>query len=332
MASLYCPCCFLLVAFYLLLSVHFFHLFLNATAERKSDRAAFTHGKELLQAISLGLSQFEVYENRTRTADMINLNDYEEMVTTFLYDSHTSYSLLSDPSMYINLDDPKHLASFGTIRELSDSHVIQCGHSKLVADGTFLVGSSQGSWALEPSVAHEIARSMAHLHPDHLVERKEKGLTMIRVVVRTEEYRIDIDNADSYDGTGAEMCSKLLTESIHPLELFSRMRLKTITESPFQHIYRQRDTATDELSSQSSSHLRKEMSAIVTPDLPIIACTGKSAGYVVQGKGDTYAYELGGLAGCAEYSADVPGSFNFNYDPPSGTKLCIMLHVMLCVC
>jgi hypothetical protein len=72
-------------------------------AERNSKEAVFTHGKELLEAISMGLSDFEVFENRTRTAEMVNLNDYEEMSKTFLYDSHTSYSLLSDPSMYLNL-------------------------------------------------------------------------------------------------------------------------------------------------------------------------------------------------------------------------------------
>ena len=276
-------------------------------AERKSDDAVFTHGKEFLEAISSGLSDFEVFENRTRTTDMINLNDYDTMFKTFLYDSHTSYSLRSNPSMYLNLDDPKRMASFGTIHELTDSHVIQCGHDKNIVDGTFLVGTSRGSWASEPVIKNELARSMAHLHPGHLSERKDKGLTMIRKVTRTEEY---------LTGTAtSESCSKLHTESVHPVELFSKMRAQTIIESPFHHIYRQQQKTADDLSSPPPQHLRKEMSTIVLPDDPIMACATNTPNA-------NYAYNYGLTQGCAEYSRDLPGSFNFNYNPSPGSHKC----------
>lgn len=280
-------------------------------AERKSNDAVFAHGKEFLEAISRGLIDFEVFENRTRTTDLINLNDYNVMSKMFLYDTHTSYSLRSNPSMYLNLDDPKHMASFGSIRELTNSHVIQCGHDKDVVGGTFLVGTSRGSWASESAVEHELARATAHLPPDHVREMKDRGLTMIRKVIRTAEYHAGSVNSES--------CSKLHTESVHPVELFSKMRVQTITESPFHHIYRQKQKTADDLTSPQSQHLRKAMSTIVLSDVPVVACTGTTAG---GGARNNFAYHRKSTRGCVEYSDDVPGSFNFNYDPNQGMNEC----------
>ena len=277
---------------------------LHFAAERTFPDAIFTHGKDFLQAITLGKSDFEVYENRTRTADLINLNDYAEMAKTFLYDTRSSYSLKSDPSNYINFDDIKHMASFGSIHELTDSHIVQCGHKKDIPIGSFLVGSSRGTWSREFGIDQELKRSLAHLSQSHLEVRKDKGLLIIRKVVRTENYRT---NELNY----FESCSKLHTENIHPLELFSKMELQTITESPFEITYNQRkETDSKSQSSPSSSHhLRKELSQILKPDLPITHCDGDTSG-------ESYSYKYG-LIGCAEYSADA-SAFNFNYDTTTG--------------
>jgi hypothetical protein len=190
--------------------------------ERQSSEAVFVHGKEFLSSISVGLQKFVVYENNTERADLHNLNSYEEMASTFLYDSHTSYSLKHDLSVYRNLDNENHLLSFGSIREYEDNHIVQCGYDNPTAYGTILVGSSHGSWARNQAVEQDVARTLGNLllHPVHLATRIDKGLTLLRKVIRTEEHQ----------GNGTEVCSKLHTEPIHPLELFSTMRITSIGE------------------------------------------------------------------------------------------------------
>jgi hypothetical protein len=64
------------------------------------------------------------------------LNDYDEMIKTFVYDTHTTYTLVSDPTTYINLDNRKHLRSLGAITEFSALHITQCGHQSEIPEGT----------------------------------------------------------------------------------------------------------------------------------------------------------------------------------------------------
>ena len=72
----------------------------------------------------------------------------------------------------------------------------------------------------------------------------------------------------------------------------------------------------------SAAEGRKLFTTIVTPTSPLVACNDSSwgTGYWVYGgsSSDAYMYELGLTLGCAEYSNDVPGSFNFNYDYSTG--------------
>ena len=117
-----------------------------------------------------------------------------------------------------------------------------------------------------------------------------------------------------------EICSKLHTESVHPIELFSKMKIETITESPFHHTYRNQDIKTDKASSSSPQYRRKDLSTVVLPDSPIVTCSTTDYGYLFYGGGNhySYAYELGATVGCAEYSADI-ANYNFNYNPSTGT-------------
>jgi hypothetical protein len=277
--------------------------------ERLSSEAVFIHGKEFLGSISLGLKKFDVYENKTETADLHHLNKYEEMSSTYLYDSHTEYSLKHDPSNYRNLDNENHMLSFGTIREYEDNHIVQCGYDKSTADGTILVGSSHGSWARDQAVEQDVARTLGNLmlHPVHLATRIDKGLTLLRKVTRTEMHY----------GIGSEVCSKLYTESIHPLELFSTMRITTIGESPFQHVYSKVDPTqrryspgeiAANLTDTSSSSLESRRFLLQPDFLPHCVGTGDSSS----------SYSLGYTQGCLEFNYALPGSFNSNYDPSTG--------------
>jgi hypothetical protein len=162
---------------------------------------------------------------------------------------------------------------------------------------------------------------MAHLHRSHFIERNDKGLVLLRKIVKSE--RIEDEEMKG--------CTKLHTEDIHPLQLFESMRIESIGESPFQHTSKERyptdnvDKSVD-IESPPGAGVRpdrKALSTIVTPDYPVITCdisdTGYLSGYLGYGSGDNYAYKVGASTGCAEYSADLPGSFNFNYDYATGT-------------
>ena len=74
--------------------------------------------------------------------------------------------------------------------------------------------------------------------------------------------------------------------------------------------------------SVSTTEGRKLFTTIVTPTSPLVACDDPSwgSGYWIYGgsSSEAYMYELGLTMGCAEYSNDVPGSFNFNYDYSTG--------------
>jgi hypothetical protein len=145
-------------------------------------------------------------------------------------------------------------------------------------------------------VEQDVARTLSNLQlpPTHLAARIDRDLTLLRKVGRTEEH----------PGSGNEVCSKLHTVAIHPLELFPKMRTKTIGESPFQIVYSEDDplqemnqarTRTPDIDFTSTSPLQREL---LEPDLPASTCRD---GYCQ--KANSYMYD----------DAEVPGSFNFNY-------------------
>lgn len=284
-----------------------------STGELAATEAVFTHGRELLAAINLGLQQFDVYENKS-ASDNLSSHSFQP-INTYSYDSHSSYSLLLHHSSYRNLDNSIHQSSFGSIRQYEDNHITHCDHDESIKVGDFLIGSSEGSWAKENAVERDVFRTIENLslHPLHLETRIEKGLTLLRQVTRTE----------TVDQSGFTKCSKLHTVSIHPLELFESMRQESKADSPFQHIYRGKDPTeyadTQRNQSNSTQRTRKELSRIVYPDNPLMPCVQDNQYWsIAKGRGEDYSYKLGALSGCLEYSADLPGSFNYNYNPRTG--------------
>ena len=279
------------------------------SGELLSRDAVFTHGKEFLDAVNHGHQQFDVYENKTAATydakDFVELRNSDGKVDTYSYDSHTSYSLKYDVSWYHNLDDVERLMSFGSIRQFEDNHIIHCDHESPILIGAILVGSSHGSWAKENDVENYVARTLSSLllHPSHLAVRVDKGLTLLRQVVHTEKF----------DSTGNEVCTKLHTESIHPLELFKTMRIESIAESPFQHMYSGSNPDPSNETTAPTKQTRKVMSAIVAPDYPLQPC-----GTPEERLGEDWVYEMGIYEGCLEYSVDLPGSFNFNFNTLTG--------------
>ena len=199
--------------------------------------------------------------------------------------------------------------SFGSIRQFEDNHIVHCDSKNPTPVGAILVGSSRGSWAKKNEMENNVARTLSNLllHPSHLAVRVDKGLTLLRQVVRVE----------SFETTGNEVCTKLHTESIHPLELFEAMTIKSIAESPFQHVYSGRNPDPVAGASAPEGQSRKVMSDIVFRDDPLQPCI--PGGYLtISDSGADYSYNIFPTVGCLEYSADLPGSFNFNYNPLTG--------------
>jgi hypothetical protein len=163
---------------------------------------------------------------------------------------------------------------------------------------------------------------MAHLHHSHFIERNDKGLILLRKIVKSEHIE------------GGEMkgCTKLHTEDIHPFQLFKSMRIESIGESPFQHTTQKRSTEIIDTSVDSEFPRldRKALSDILTPEK-----TCDTSYYGNSGCSDLDPYlkcpiskpdpnwqiNIGSAKGCAEFSEDLPGSFNFNYDFNTGKAI-----------
>ena len=273
--------------------------------------AFFTYGNEFLKALSLGEKEFTVLEKKERNEDLSELNKYDAMTKSVLYDSRASYFLHSDSSAYVNFNDLKHASLIGSIHEYADEHIVQCGHTQNIPDGTFLVGSAKGSWAMNSVVEEAVKASLSHLPPNHLAMRVEKGLTLLRKVISKEVYHT------GHSGS-LVICSKLHTENVHPLELFSKMKVESMSENPFHQKYSERPT--DTVLSSSPQTSRKDLSNVLQPDYPWSCDSSAGGSAIPRGSGDSYSFQLGRTQGCMMYSADS-GNYNFNYDPVSGTLI-----------
>ena len=89
------------------------------------------------------------------------------------------------------------------------------------------------------------------------------------------------------------------------------MRIKSIAESPFQHMYSGVNPYPSTGVSATSKQTRKMMSEIVFP-------TYKACGTDESRRGKDFSFQPGFVEGCLQYSKDIPGSFNFNYDALTG--------------
>lgn len=216
-------------------------------AEEASPMASFRHGEKLLNAIKLGKSTFETREiiNDAYTWNLTN-NDYKEMIQKALYETRTLYTL--DPphvSRYVNLDsiDEEHVKK--SILEFSDEHIVHCNWDvpEDASGGAFIVGSSQGLWSAIPHVNRVLEKSLSLLHPDHAETKRSEGLLAVRRVTNMRRH-----SNHSY-------CVHLQTENILPHELFSKMRIESIGESPFQHTREKKEKS---VADGASDHTMKQ--------------------------------------------------------------------------
>lgn len=247
----------------------------------------FSHMSELSSALKSNSIEFNVFES-------LNSPDGHDLSKSALafYNTTTKYRLY-DEAHYFNIDDI-HVSS---IREIGTNHVKYCGDSdssdtlvgvrdiaKKAQEGTFfIVGSKEGQW--------------------HRSLKQYTGIKSLNLVRKVKSYSFE----------ESSKCHLLNTESILPLELFSKMRIETEGNVPYQTTY----SANNE---DDNRKLGANDDMNITPTSPLVDCANSlwGTGYVFQGanadKTFNYTYKLGGFIGCAQFTMKLPGSFNYNYD------------------
>eukprot|EP01036_Dinobryon_divergens_P022703 gene22703-30985_t len=198
--------------------------------------------------------------------------------------------------------------------------MVHCNTENLneLSTGSFLLGTKAGFWYLE-------AKEHSSAWTQHVHNETDSELALLRRVTYVSKSSI-------IEHLYGRSCYKVHTETIHPLELFLSMRTSTEGDIPYQTAYFPKGskpptkTVSSDLNpsnnTMSVAEKRKLFTTIVTPTAPLVACDDPSwgSGYWIYGgsSSEAYMYELGLTLGCAEYSNDVPGSFNFNYDYSTG--------------
>ena len=197
-------------------------------AEKTATEGFFRHGRELLAAINEGAPSFELFETVNDDSDWnLSVNStYAEIASKIFYETRTTYTI-HDATMYINLDNtPDHHAAH-VVRELSDDHVVHCPANADGAQakvGSFVVGSTRGLWATasHAHVSRFLEDSLAQYHPSHVESKRKEGLVLARRVISSSRM--------------LENCYHLATESVLPMELFTKMRIDSYLEQPFRHL------------------------------------------------------------------------------------------------
>jgi hypothetical protein len=246
----------------------------------------FPHTKQLLHAIQNGKKVFTVKESVS--ADDIDISaagmDRSSFANVAKASSWTNYSLQDHGRDYYNLDSDLEIRELSSVTDL---HVIHCNQHDWRAND-ILIGSKSGKWFDSAREHSALWASSVNMLQD---------LVILRRIVSISTHG---------------SCHRVLTERMHPLELFHSVHTETTAEHPFQTTY----------FNPKIKENRKLFSSIVTPDSPLVACDDSSWGsfYPVSGGSneDDYQFQLGLTKGCAEFSKDVPGSFNFNYDFKTG--------------
>ena len=194
---------------------------------------------------------------------------------------------LHDKKMYLNLDEHAK----GSLKTLGSSQVEHCSDkANDVQIGHFIIGSDK--------VHGEISN--------------EDGAVLARQVT------------DKYTKNG---CTVMQTIPVHHLELFKRATFESHVDIPFQNSFYMETEEKRNLASQ-----------FVGPDLPIRACSDTAFDYSWYDVAAKYTllqpdFQLKYCIGvscskfCAQYSKDIPGSFNFNYDFSSGKAITNSLQI-----
>lgn len=145
--------------------------------------------------------------------------------------------------------------------------------------------------------------------------RRNKGFLLIRKVIKRNRILSSRPGAN-------QKCLKLLTEDLHPLELFERFNIDSVVDKPVRTSYIPRFRSNSSKLVNASSLNNKKTSregvlALPTPASGFTSCSDSSFWYYPSYRytdSNTYALSYYGYAFCAEYANNFGGGFNFNYD------------------
>lgn len=225
------------------------------------------------------------------------LFSFPEATSTNDYDSNFTYILL-DNLRFVSLDEEE---AFRKIQDVSDDHLMYCSNEHAGRAGDVFLATTEAESIRSKSL--EKAKFLSYWR-SHKVQRNKKGFNFLRKVVSVESSLLRM---------AGHTCSKLLTEEIHPLEIFLGINVSAIVSTPYNISYS--PSALDESGARnhaSTSRTNVSLKYIVTPDYPLKSCedysywyTQSSWSYSFYATSSTYVYQLASTQGCADYSYNL---------------------------
>jgi hypothetical protein len=265
-----------------------------------SKSQAWSHSRELFEAVHGGKSEFAVSESVTKedAANSWDFSDFESLQSKAIYDTKSTYELLPGTTVH-SLDLPKHDS---LVQELGSDHVKHCMADSAIKADDIIIGSNNGAWFKTNAVKSAPANSL-------FVERDDHSMVLARRVLSVE----------NLEGG----CKRINTEHLHYLELFNNVKIESKGHRPFHDV-----PATPEnlaLAASTAERVKAATNAdgsrrrlpVVNPDAPLVACssfkTPVGTQYAGPGGQNGIQYSIGSAAGCVQYNYDV-GSVSMNYN------------------
>jgi len=245
------------------------------------------HSSDLFFAVHAGKTEYSVVDSVKDTHEW-DFSSYDDLKNRALYETKTDYKLLD---RVVSLD-AQHAQA---VQDISPEHFQHCveEQSHTLQEGDFVIGSSHGAWFKSKSVQSRLAS--AGLLAAHKDDASKHSIALVRRVVSTE--------------LAADGCRKVITESLHPLEIFESMKIESSGVRPFHDVSVPLATPTEERE-------RELQNNVVNPDAPLVTCpkyaftAGKQ---FTKGTAGGVSYNLGTQGGCLQYNYNI-GSITMNYN------------------
>jgi hypothetical protein len=235
----------------------------------------------------------------------------------------------------------EHIVHCG--RSLADAQKVE-----YLQPGSIVLGTHAGSWSQQPHVRRVLEESVADLHPTHAAEKRDHGFAVLRRITATVEHGGDgrCLSLRTEEVHPLELFSSFRIESVgeHPFHHnYGEFAVPADAEAQAQA------RAQAQAQAQAQSQSRELFSKIATPDSPITHCTndkfapftkysfvggmqGLTSPKFILGSDiklsstsaktltmnddafDGFAAVSATNGGCVEFSTNLAGGFNFNWD------------------
>ena len=191
--------------------------------------------------------------------------------------------------------------SFRKIEDMSDNHLMYCSNEHLGRPGDIFLATVQKESIRSKSL--EGAKFSSYWR-SHKVQKNKKGFNFLRKVISVKSSLLKMSG---------HTCSKLMTEEIHPLEMFHSINVSALVSTPY-NISFSPSTPEENSTRDQAKAPRKDISLnyIVEPDYPLISCEDytvwspqSSWYYTFYATTSTFVYQFASTKGCADYNYNL---------------------------